>query len=77
MFCLAFRGPLLHFVSVKIEDRKPRQSRFGTESPEARLAHLRDQAPTLGSNRKLRLYAILGSVLLFLTVVAFYMAMQI
>lgn len=60
-----------------MEDRKPRESRFGTESGEARLARLREQAPTLGSNRKLRLYAIFGSVLMVLTVAAFYFAMQI
>lgn len=62
---------------MKIEDRKPRETRFGTESNEARLARLREQAPTLVGGRRLRLYAIFGSVLLFLTVVAFYMAMQI
>jgi flagellar biosynthesis/type III secretory pathway M-ring protein FliF/YscJ len=62
---------------MKMEERKPRPTRFGTESNEARLARLREQAPTLGTNRKLRLYAIFGSVLLFLTVAAFYMAMQI
>ena len=62
---------------MKIESRKPRETRFGTESGEARLAHLRDQAPTLGSNRKLRLYAVFGSVLMLLTVAAFYFAMQI
>jgi cell division protein FtsX len=60
-----------------MEDRKPRETRFWTESHEARLAHLREHAPTLGDNRKLRLYAILGSVLMLLTVAAFYMAMQI
>jgi cell division protein FtsX len=60
-----------------MEDRKPRESRFGTESGEARLAHLRDQAPTLAGSRKLRLYAIFGSVLMLLTVAAFYFAMQI
>ena len=60
-----------------MEDRKPRESRFGSESSEARLAHLREQAPTLVSNRKLRLYAIFGSVLMVLTVAAFYFAMQI
>lgn len=62
---------------MKIEDRKPRPSRFGTESQEARLAVLRDRAPTLESSRKLRVYAIFGSVLLFLTLAAFYFAMQI
>ena len=60
-----------------MEDRKPRESRFGTENPEARLAHLREQAPTLGSNRRLRLYAVFGSILMLLTVAAFYFAMQI
>jgi hypothetical protein len=60
-----------------MEDRKPRETRFGTESGEARLAHLREQAPTLGSTRKLRLYAILGSVIMVLAVAAFYFAMQI
>ena len=63
--------------SVKMEDRKPRESRFGSESSEARLAHLRERAPTLGSNRKLRLYALFGSILMVLTVAAFYFAMQI
>ena len=62
---------------MKIESRKPRETRFGTESNEARLARLREQAPSLTESRKLRIYAILGSVLLFLTVVAFYMALQI
>lgn len=60
-----------------MEDRKPRESRFGSESSEARLAHLREQAPTLSTNRRLRLYAIFGSVLMVLTVAAFYFAMQI
>lgn len=62
---------------MKMEDRKPRESRFGTESREARLARLREQAPTLGSNRRLRLYAIFGAVLMLLTVVAFYMTLRI
>lgn len=62
---------------MKMEDRRPRETRFGTESKEARLLRLREQAPTLGSNRRLRIYAILGSILLLLTVAAFYMAMQI
>ena len=60
-----------------MENRRPRKTRFGTESKEARLAHLREQAPTLGSSGRLRIYAIFGSVLLVLTVGAFYMAMQI
>lgn len=62
---------------MKMEDRKPRPTRFGTESHEARLAVLREKAPTLESSRKLRIYAVFGSVLLFLTVAAFYFAMQI
>jgi hypothetical protein len=62
---------------MKMENRKPRPSRFGTESPEARLARLRETAPTLVSNKKLRIYAVFGSVLMFLTVAAFYFAMQI
>ena len=62
---------------MKIEDRQPRESRFGTESPEARLAYLREKAPTLVAGRKLRIYAIFGSVLMMLTVAAFYFAMQI
>jgi len=62
---------------MKIEDRKPRETRFGTESNEARLARLREQAPALGNSNKMRIYAIFGSVLLLLTVAAFYMAMQI
>ena len=60
-----------------MEDRRPRATRFGTESKEARLAALRERAPTLGSSRKFRIYAILGSFLLILTVTAFYFAMQI
>ena len=62
---------------MKMENRRPRETRFGTESQEARLARLREQAPALASSRKMRVYAIFGSVLLVLTVAAFYMAMQI
>jgi len=62
---------------MKMENRKPRPSRFGTESREARLARLRETAPTLVPNRKLRIYALFGSALLFLTVAAFYFALQI
>ena len=62
---------------MKIENRKPRPTRFGTESREARLARLRETAPTLVPNKKLRIYAIFGSALMFLTIVAFYFAMQI
>ena len=62
---------------MKIESRKPRPTRFGTESREARLARLRESAPTLVPNKKMRIYALFGSVLLFLTVAAFYFAMQI
>ena len=62
---------------MKIEDRRPQETRFGTESNEARLAHLRDKAPTLANTRRLRIYAILGSILMLLTVGAFYFAMQI
>lgn len=60
-----------------MEHRRPRETRFGTESKEARLARLREQAPTLKGNRKLRIYAIFGAVLMILTVSAFYFAMQI
>lgn len=62
---------------MKMENRRPRASRFQSDDAEARLARLRDQAPTLGSNRKLRLYAIFGAALMLLTVAAFYLAMQI
>jgi hypothetical protein len=62
---------------MKIQDRKPRETRFESGNPEARLALLREQAPTLGTNRKLRAYALLGSLLTALTVAAFYFAMQI
>ena len=62
---------------MKIENRKPRASRFGSESPEARLARLRESAPTLVASGKMRLYALFGSVLLVLTVAGFYFAMQI
>jgi hypothetical protein len=62
---------------MKMETRKPQPSRFGTESPEARLVRMREKAPTLVAGRKLRVYAIFGSVLMVLTVVAFYFAMQI
>lgn len=60
-----------------MENRKPQPSRFGTESPEARLVRMREKAPTLVASRKLRVYAIFGSVLMVLTVAAFYFAMQI
>lgn len=62
---------------MRMEDRRPRASRFGTESREARLAHLREKAPTLGSSRRMRFYAIFGSILLVLTVSAFYLVLQI
>jgi hypothetical protein len=62
---------------MKMDERKPRPSRFGTESPEARLVRMREKAPTLVASRKLRVYAIFGSVLMVLTVAAFYFAMQI
>ena len=62
---------------MKMEHRRPRETRFDADNAEARLARLREQAPTLGSNRKLRLYALFGSVLVLLTVAAFYFAMQI
>ncbi|NDV62480.1 hypothetical protein G0Q06_08465 [Puniceicoccales bacterium CK1056] len=60
-----------------MQDRRPRETRFESGNPEARLALLREQAPTLGTNRKLRAYAILGSLLMVLTVAAFYFAIQI
>lgn len=62
---------------MRMEDRRPRTSRFGSESREARLAYLRERAPTLSGSRRLRTYAILGSILMILTVTAFYLAMQI
>lgn len=62
---------------MKMENRRPRATRFQSDDAEARLARLRDQAPTLGSNRRLRLYAIFGAALMLLTVAAFYMAMQV
>ena len=62
---------------MKIENRKPRPSRFEADNAEARLAQLRDQAPVLAENKKLRWYAIFGSVLMLLTVAAFYLAMEI
>lgn len=62
---------------MNIEQRKPRQSRFQAENPEARLAQLREKAPTLVAGRNLRLYAVFGSLLMLLTVAAFYFAMQI
>ena len=66
-----------HAGDMKIQERKPRETRFESGNPEARLALLREQAPTLGNNRKLRAYALLGSLLMVLTVAAFYFAMQI
>lgn len=60
-----------------MEARKPRPTRFEADNPEARLAQLRDQAPTLAESRRLRWYAIFGSILMLLTVAAFYVAMQI
>jgi hypothetical protein len=68
---------MLILAIMKMEQRRPRETRFGTESKEARLAHLREQAPTLAGSRKLRIYAIFGAVLMVLTVAAFYFAMQI
>lgn len=62
---------------MKMESRKPRPSRFGSESSEARLTRLRESAPTLVASGKMRLYALFGSVLLVLTVAGFYFAMQI
>ena len=62
---------------MRMEDRRPRKSRFGSESHEARLAYLRERAPTLAGGKRLRTFAILGSVLMILTVTAFYLAMQI
>lgn len=62
---------------MKMQDRKPRETRFESGNAEARLALLREQAPTLGTNRRLRLYAIFGSILMVLTVAAFYFAIQI
>lgn len=62
---------------MKMGDRKPRETRFEAENHEARLARLKEQAPTLGTNRRLRLYAIFGSILVLLTVAAFYMTVQI
>jgi len=60
-----------------MENRKPRASRFDLGRGEARLAHLREMAPTLGNQKRLRIYAWLGSLLLVLTVAAFYLTMQI
>ena len=62
---------------MKMQERRPRETRFESGNPEARLALLRDQAPTLGTNRRLRLYALFGSLLMVLTVAAFYFAIQI
>jgi hypothetical protein len=62
---------------VRIENRKPRASRFEADNAEARLAQLREQAPVLAENKRLRWYAIFGSVLMLLTVAAFYLAMEI
>ncbi|MEY3000531.1 MAG: hypothetical protein RL648_745 [Verrucomicrobiota bacterium] len=60
-----------------MEDRKPRATRFEADQPEIRLARLREQAPDLGSNRRLRFIAIMGSVLVLLTVAAFGWTMRI
>lgn len=65
----------MEFMNIK--ERKPRASRFEADNHEARLARLRDKAPTLGHSPKMRFYALLGSALLFLTVLGFYFAMQI
>jgi hypothetical protein len=62
---------------MKMEDRRPRAARFERGDLEARLAQLREQAPTLGSSRRLRVYAVFGAVLLALTVAALYFAMQV
>jgi hypothetical protein len=62
---------------MKMQDRRPRETRFESGNAEARLALLREQAPTLGTNRRLRLYALFGSLLMVLTVAAFYFAIQI
>ena len=60
-----------------MENRRPRPTRFEADNHEARLAHLREQAPTLVSTRRLRMYALFGSLLLVLTVAAFYFTLQI
>lgn len=62
---------------VRMEDRKPRATRFEADRPEIRLARLREQAPVLGSDRRLRFMAILGSILVLLTVTAFGWTMRI
>jgi hypothetical protein len=72
--CPANRGIIKR---MRMENRKPRASRFEADNAEARLAQLRQQAPVLSENKKLRWYAIFGSALMLLTVAAFYLAMQI
>ncbi|HSH09995.1 MAG TPA: hypothetical protein VK995_06375 [Oceanipulchritudo sp.] len=62
---------------MKMQERKPRESRFEDDTHEARLLRLREGAPTLASNRRLQLYAIFGSILMLITVLGFYVAMQI
>lgn len=62
---------------MKIEHRKPRATRFEADNPEVRLARLREQAPDLGSTRRLRFVAIMGSILVLLTVAAFAWTMRI
>lgn len=56
---------------MRMEHRRPRATRFEADNPEVRLARLREQAPTLESSRRLRFMAVMGSVLVLLTVAAF------
>lgn len=60
-----------------MEHRRPRATRFDADNPEVRLARLREQAPGLGSSRRLRFMALMGSVLVLLTVAAFGWTMRI
>lgn len=66
---------------MNIQNRRPRRSRFGSpredSSREATIARLREQAPSLGGNRRLRSLALFGSAVMVMVVAGLYYALRI
>ncbi len=66
---------------MNIHHRRPRRSRFGSpredSTREAKIARLREQAPSLGGTRRLRSLALFGSAVMVMVVAGLYYALRI
>lgn len=62
---------------MNIKNRKPQRRRFDADSKAAKLAYLRELAPSLSGGRRLNIFALVGSIIMVLTVAGLYFTIEI